>query len=597
MFPPRAGRAIAVALVASLISANASAQVPAYTLPQNTVVGRSANGIGPAQAIPFQQLLGFLLQSAPNIPTINTNSIVFKGSISGQATVQAQANAGMPTLSLPTGSGTLASSATAPIVLDPVTGIVSCPLCVTSTAAASPIIPSRGVGQTLNLSSFTGLVTAGYADGGDGGGATFKNVGTAPFLDSFIPTGTGGGTLTAGGSSYTNGTYHGVPLSGGTGAGAIATVVVSGGSVTSITITGTGGNGYTVGDNLNPPASFIGGTGSGVNWKVTNITTPTGSFTDSVGTHFQIIVDQGNYINIRQFGAVINWTAAAGDASATNDKAAVQNALNFAGAVVGVVDGGGFTGSTVIVPKGAAKVCGGLMVPGSVILSGMGEGNSVLKQCDSDASTQNFITLCDPLTQHACFYAKIKELTLFGANATSTGTTAMVYSNNQQQADAIERVAIYPIARACVFTETGYGGASNFNISQLLCSMNVTATPFGISLNYDAAVQTVENSIFESSGSAADAIEIQTGGMNIYRGIHIEGIANGFHVNVPSGTTHPTWISGITGGNSMTNLIVRQSGSAANQIVAGKLNPNGATNTINNSGTTTTGLVMADTVF
>jgi hypothetical protein len=125
-----------------------------------------------------------MLQSSLTIPTINTNSVVFKGSTSGQATVQAQAVAGTPSLNLPTQSGTIPSSATTPIVIDPVTGIVSCPTCATSTASATPIIASRSIGQTLNLTAFTGMVTAGYATAGDGGGATFKNVGATALTDT-----------------------------------------------------------------------------------------------------------------------------------------------------------------------------------------------------------------------------------------------------------------------------------------------------------------------------------------------------------------------------------------------------------------------------
>ena len=132
-----------IAVLLALHMGVASAQQFPQNIPSGTVIGRSQIGTGPAQAIPFSQLIALMLSSTLTIPTLNTSSVVFKGSISGQAILQAQAAAGTPTLNLPTGSGTLASSATAPIILDPVTGIVSCPLCVTSVAAASPIIPSR----------------------------------------------------------------------------------------------------------------------------------------------------------------------------------------------------------------------------------------------------------------------------------------------------------------------------------------------------------------------------------------------------------------------------------------------------------------------
>jgi hypothetical protein len=72
-----------------------------------------------------------------------------------------------------------------------------------------------------------------------------------------------------GGSSYTNGTYTNVPLTGGSGAGALATVVVSGGAVSTVTPT-TPGNGYVAGDGLS--AAAIGGTGSGFSVPVATVT-------------------------------------------------------------------------------------------------------------------------------------------------------------------------------------------------------------------------------------------------------------------------------------------------------------------------------------
>lgn len=80
-----------------------------------------------------------------------------------------------------------------------------------------------------------------------------------------------------GGSSYTNGTYTAVPLTGGNGSGAQATVVVSGGAVTTVTIT-TAGTRYDVNDVLSAAAANIGGTGSGFSVPVATLTqTVTGS--------------------------------------------------------------------------------------------------------------------------------------------------------------------------------------------------------------------------------------------------------------------------------------------------------------------------------
>ena len=77
------------------------------------------------------------------------------------------------------------------------------------------------------------------------------------------------GTIT-GGSSYTNGTYTNVSLTGGTGSGAKATVVVAGNTVASVTIT-YGGSGYAIGNSLTTANTNIGGTGSGFSVPVTDL--------------------------------------------------------------------------------------------------------------------------------------------------------------------------------------------------------------------------------------------------------------------------------------------------------------------------------------
>lgn len=69
------------------------------------------------------------------------------------------------------------------------------------------------------------------------------------------------GTITSG-SSYTNGTYGGVPLTGGSGSGATANITVSGGIVTSVTVLNPG-IAYVVGDVLSANSANIGGSGAG----------------------------------------------------------------------------------------------------------------------------------------------------------------------------------------------------------------------------------------------------------------------------------------------------------------------------------------------
>lgn len=82
------------------------------------------------------------------------------------------------------------------------------------------------------------------------------------------------GTL-VGGSSYTNGTYFNVPLTGGTGTGATANITVSGGAVTSVTMVN-GGCYYVAGNVLSASSANLGGTGAGFTITINVVTNSTG---------------------------------------------------------------------------------------------------------------------------------------------------------------------------------------------------------------------------------------------------------------------------------------------------------------------------------
>jgi len=486
------------------------------------------------------------------------------------------------------GSGAIVVSGTKPLT-------ISCPTC-TAAVGGSGLIPSRAAATALNLSTYNVIVTGGYSQPGDGGGATFKNVGSAAFLDSFVPTGTGGGTITNQGTACTNGTYLGVSPTGGNGSGLQGIAVVSSGILASFTVTGTGGNGYDVNDVLTLPSGSVPCT-TQPTWKVTSVSTPTGSFTDSVGTHFQIIADQGNYNNIKQFGAACNWTKAAGDSGSTDDTTDVQNALNFAGALrLPTVDAGGTAGETIILPA-CASLVSSLQVPFGVTLRGQGRYSSLLKEADALSASSPFITLCDPTTHLACFGTRLEKLQLFPGSGSANSNVFMVYSNNIQQMDALSEVDIFPGPRGCIQWDTGFGGAAFVGISQVECTLNGASANPGIGLSYGAAVQTIRDSVVESVGFTGNAIIMaNTGGVVVIDGLHTEGITNPIFFNVTSGgiTVH---IENVTGGSGCNNLITRQSGSFADVIKAGSLQPILCSATINNAGSITTGVVTADVVF
>jgi hypothetical protein len=80
------------------------------------------------------------------------------------------------------------------------------------------------------------------------------------------------GTITSGGTLYTNGTYLDIPLTGGSGSGARANLIVSGGAVTTVSIVDPGVN-YIIGDALSVDNASIGGAGSGFVWTVNTTAT------------------------------------------------------------------------------------------------------------------------------------------------------------------------------------------------------------------------------------------------------------------------------------------------------------------------------------
>ena len=86
-------------------------------------------------------------------------------------------------------------------------------------------------------------------------------------------------TLTAGGTTYTNGTYTNQALTGGSGSGATATIVVAGGIVTSVTIFSKGKN-YVVGNTLSASLPV----GSGLIITVTQVVDFVSLWQHEIGT-------------------------------------------------------------------------------------------------------------------------------------------------------------------------------------------------------------------------------------------------------------------------------------------------------------------------
>lgn len=423
---------------------------------------------------------------------------------------------------------------------------------VNSSGGAQLTLASRAYAITQDLSGLTAVQTLGYADGGDGGGATFQNIGSAPFQDANITAGT-----IVGGSGYVDGTYLFVIFTGGSGTGFIAKVVVSGGAVTAVTPDfNAGGYGYAVGDVLTASNSFLGGTGSGFTYTVTTLTTPSASFTDAAGNHWQYIVT--SFLDPRQFGAKWDWIAS--DAGATDDRAAIQAALNYAAKTDTFAVNGNPTGSIVQMPRGSAKICSGLTLYGGTTLRGHGPQGTSLRVCDAWANgAENILTLCDTVPHVACFGVQIADfnITATTAAAANVGTYA-IYTNAAQQARAIQNVSVYPGNRGCLRYDTGYGGAAGFYVYDFFCTMFPTAVSNGIVINAGTTLFKFFNTILEAGGLgyASNGFNL-IGGQITIDGLHSEGITTMVNVDMAT-STHSATVMHATGGNLCSEVIKLQ---------------------------------------
>jgi hypothetical protein len=457
-----------------------------------------------------------------------------------------------------------------------------------------PVLPSRAIAATLNLSAFSAVQTLGYASPGDGGGALFKNVTTTPFRDSFVvtPTISGNGT-----SGCTPGTYRNVKPTGGTGTNLTLTVTVSVATVSAVALAGIGGNGYTTNDTV---STTITGCSTTVTFSVGTVSTPSGSFTDTASNHLQIVPDSGNFANVRQFGAKVDWAGT--DGSATNDYTAIQNAYSYCGDIRSpTIDAGGTAGCRIMHPAGTSLVCGSvpLEVPQGVAVEGANMWASTLKMCSTWTSGVTFMNICNPNTQASCFASYIRNLTLFSPFAQSSSANSyMVYSNNIQQVDFLDRVAIYAGQRECLRLETGYGGAALLGMQNVECTPGTTSINAGITINYGTTLVTMRNVHVETAGPATlNGLQV-LGGFVHLTGFHTEGISNGILANIPTSIANGfVKVEDVTGGVNCTNLVVRQAGSVASSLYVSNATQNGCTNSVNNGGALTTTFIGAWTLY
>jgi hypothetical protein len=588
-----------VAISASFFIAPTQAQTPGAVTNHAFAIGKGAGTTG----------YGSVLCSSAQVPVGQTSADPQCKTLSGDVTNDAN---GVTAIGANKATNAKINPGAANTVKGTVDGLVTSDLAVASCSALysvtqwvtgtgwqcgiNPVLPSRAVAATLNLSAFTSVKTLGYATAGDGGEATFLNRTTTPFRDSFVTaiSITGNGT-----SGCTNGTYRNKQPSGGTGTGIILNMVVSGNVVTSATIEEWGGNGYTAADVL---TTTVTGCSTSVTLSVTTVSTPTCSFSDSTGNHLQIIYSGSSpFLNPKQCGAKFDYAGT--DGSATNDFTAIQNTISYCADIHSpTIDGGGSAGCRIMLPPGNAMICGGvpLNVPQGVSIEGVNMWGSTIKICAAWGSSANFMNICDPDTQASCFSSYLRNFTLYAPFTLdgSSGVSA-IYSNSIQQVDVIDRVAVYAGRRRCITLETGYGGAALLGIQNFECTPGDTSTTnVGMLINYGTTIVTMRNVHVETSGpNTMSGITINGGFVNLI-GFHTEGISTGIEVNITGSIANGfAKLDTLTGGASCTNLVLKQGGSVNNTVYVSSLTQNGCTNSINDEGAATTTFVGAWTLY
>lgn len=468
-------------------------------------------------------------------------------------------------------------------------------------ANAIPVISSRAVAATLDLTAYTAVKTLGYATPGDGGGATFLKVGAVPFKDTYITAGT-----VVGGSGYgANATYNGVSLGGGSGLGCRGRVTVTGGAVTAVDITGNYCSAYAVGNVLTPNASNMAGTGTGATFTVTTISTQLGSFIDSAANNWQIIADESAFPNVRQYGAKLDWNGV--DATATNDILSFRSAI--AHAVIPFSTSAAIIfGNTVIIPKGAAYLCAGgtpfttLLVSAGVILKGAGVyGGTTLKQCTAESSNTHFITLCNPNAGSGEFGCRLEDMVL-QMNGASSSTISAIYSASGQQFPLINNVYINPGLRGCIKYEIGTGGASNAIFTNFDCEQSDASTNVAFSGNSSGTQIVIENAVFGCApsicGAGVYAINALAGNF-IVQNVHVENHQSAINV-ATTGTQMLSKFSNLTLTGGCVNGIRLDVTNPNNTVLVENIESSCSTATILNghaAGSNVTGHILAQRVF
>lgn len=434
-----------------------------------------------------------------------------------------------------------------------------------------PLLPSRAVAATLNLSAFQAVQTLGYGTAGDGGGGTFKKLAAGtPFQDTYI---SGLPSITTPGSGLTNGTYLGVAFGNGTGLGCSGSAVVAGGVLSSISIV-VPCVGYKVGDVLTIVTFFIGGTGVAPTLTVDAVSSPQASFTDTAANNFQFVTDQPGQTNLLQFGCKGDWNGT--DGTATNNSPCIWSALAWASLPMGS-SAARVVGNVIIAPRGAYMTCGNgwngtiynIPISQGVRLTGLNQGTASFVECAADTSSNHYIELCDSNALTGQFGCKVDSLTLNLSQVTaSTGGIAAIYSNSGQQFTLAERMEIIAGARGCLKYEIGKGGASQDTWQDIDCALQQGTTNHGFDFNASGTQHIVLHSNIGCAGTGGCVLALSNiAGRLTVDGLDIEAFITGLNQNVTIAGNNSVYRNVQQNSNNCTQAITLINGNIPGNIL------------------------------
>ena len=315
-----------------------------------------------------------------------------------------------------------------------------------------------------------------------------------------------------GGSSYVDGIYPNVTLTGGTGSGARATITVSGGIVISVTLT-YGGIGYTAADSLTTANTNLGGTGSGFAVVASTVAASSG-FQCSVFS-----VSSGSVGSVTLTADGTNYSAGDVLTASNEDIGGVNGVI---GALGGVTAGNYYTNSTTAYVT--ASISGTVMTVSAVSSGAIVVGQSVFGTGVTENTT----------------------ITSFGTGSGGVGT----YNVSTSQTVGSTSISCIGVFRDTPLTGgSGTGATANIII---LNSRVYSVEIVNAGVNY--AVGDALSATFSGSSNGIATISAVTGGSNY---------TNGTYTSVPltGGTGTGAVGTVVVSGNTVTSVTITTAGS------------------------------------